>query len=46
MAEAVEQWQPLLRVDGRYREADWVGEKLDWQPPLVDEARQLISKLS
>jgi tetratricopeptide (TPR) repeat protein len=38
-------WRRLLAQDERYRDADWVKQKLNWPDPLVEEARKLIAGL-
>ncbi len=38
-------WQLLLKLDTRYRDADWVGKEHNWRPELIEEARKLITKL-
>ncbi len=38
-------WGLLLKLDARYRDADWVGKEHHWHPALTDEARKLVGKL-
>ena len=38
-------WGLLLKLDDRYRDADWVGKEHNWHPSLTDEARKLIEGL-
>lgn len=38
-------WKSLLANDERYRDVDWVRVKLNWDAPLVEEARKLIPSL-
>lgn len=38
-------WGLLLKLDGRYRDADWVGQEHNWHSSLTDEARKLIGAL-
>jgi tetratricopeptide (TPR) repeat protein len=43
--EAKKLWKALVDSDTHYRDANWVGEKLGWADPLIEEARKLIAKL-
>ena len=43
--EAHRHWRAHIEKDTRYRDADWVGKELNWQPELVEEAHKLISEL-
>lgn len=44
--EALRLWKMLIAKDERFRDAHWAVERLDWEPRLVDEARQLIARLA
>lgn len=43
--EAKRIWRALVAQDVRYRDADWVGQELNWRPELVEAARKLIATL-
>jgi hypothetical protein len=42
---AKQRWQSLLEQDIRYKDADWVGQELNWAPPLIEATRKLIRDL-
>jgi len=44
--EALKLWEELIEKDQRYMDWEWLVEEHHWLPPLVDEARILIEKLS
>jgi tetratricopeptide (TPR) repeat protein len=44
--EAVVWWKKLIAQNVRYRSnAIWVGNKLDWAQPLIEEAHKVIARL-
>lgn len=46
LTEAARLWQEVLvKLDSRYQDPDWVGKELDWMPPLIKTANELIAKL-
>jgi hypothetical protein len=38
-------WRLLIGLDNLYSDAAWTGEKLNWHPALIEEARKLVAKL-
>lgn len=38
-------WRRLTVQNQQYYDADWVGKELEWSPPLIEAARQLIAEL-
>ncbi len=45
MGEAKRIWRSLLDIDGRYGDADWVENELNWAKPLTEMAHLLIGEL-
>jgi tetratricopeptide (TPR) repeat protein len=43
--KARELWKGLVKIEPRYKDANWAGQQLLWPEPLVNEAKKLIAKL-
>lgn len=43
--EAKRVWNALIAKNEQYHDAEWVGEQMNWQTPLVEAARKLIAAL-